>query len=416
MTRARSPIRHVRRLLVAGALLAAAAVAALVGLGVGAASPEEEPPATPRSSGIHLWEFDGRPKHPTDAAYARTVAEQSEIVIGREGWHAYLDEMHDARPGVRVGLYRSGIAVGGEELAWVRANHPGWLLRDADGRLVKNEWRLYLVNPASDGVRAWRAKRAVADARRGYDVAYLDALGLYGLLASSGVPIDPRTGEAFTPDSWITATAGLARAVSKAVDVPLIANGLRDGRAYYGRLPAGGEFIGTRHLVDSIQGGVFEGCFRSAMEPIDAWPTEEDWVEQVNAIADVDARGKWSLCLVKTWTDSTAAERQQWHDYALASVLLGGGVNSQFHFSGEPGEPTTTLWPNSQAPLGKSAGSRFERGGAYLRRFANGIVVVNPGESTVTVDLGGTYRTLAGDEVDSVRMRAHTGVVLVEEL
>jgi hypothetical protein len=41
---------------------------------------------------------------------------------------------------------------------------------------------------------------------------------------------------------------------------------------------------------------------------------------------------------------------------------------------------------------------------------------VNPGESTVTVDLGATYRTLAGDEVDSVRMRAHTGVVLVEEL
>jgi hypothetical protein len=389
------------------------AVAALAGAlaGVGGTSAGA---AISTSSGIHLWRFDGRPANPPDAAYANEVARQADILVGRDGWKPYIAGMHTAHPGIIVSPYRSGVAVGGTDLDWVKKNHPDWLLKDTNGRTISNEWGLTLINPANAGVRQWEADRAKKDQAAGWDATYLDALGLYGLLSSSSKPVDPSTKKPFTMDTWIRATAGLAAYVDKAITIPLIANGARDGRTYYGYTDSG-TFVGTKALTPSAQGHVFEGCFRPAKAALSAWPTLQNWTYQINAIADVQRQGKMSLCMIKTWgSGATAASRQQWHDFALASTLLVNAGKSYFLFSGEPGEASNTMWPNERAAIGAPTGAYTRQGAAYVRKFSTGVVVVNPGATAQTVSLGGTYKTSTGASVTTVKANPHTGQILVK--
>ncbi len=370
--------------------------------------------AIPTADGTHLWAFDGRPANPKDAAYATRVARIADIVVGRDGWKPYIASMHRTKPGIVVTPYRSGMGVGGADLEWMKQNHPDWLLKDTAGRHIVNEWGLTLMNPASAGVRGWQADRARRDQAAGWDATYLDALGLYGLLSSSARPVDPSTGKPFTLDSWMNATSGLAAAVDRAITIPLIANGLRDGRTFYGYTDAG-RFVGTRTLVPNAQGHVFEGCFRAAKAPISAWPPVADWKMQVDAIAAVQAAGKLSLCMTKTWSaTATDTQRQQWHDFGLASTLLVNAGRSYFHFTGRQGEPADTRWPNTRRGIGTPAGARTTQGNLHVRRFTTGMVVVNPSGTAQTIALGGSYKTLSGATVTSLRAAPHTGHLLVK--
>jgi hypothetical protein len=77
--------------------------------------------------------------------------------------------------------------------------------------------------------------------------------------------------------------------------------------------------------------------------------------------------------------------------------------------------PEYTIAQNLGAPTSGSTTVRSGSATVYERRFANGIVVVNPtGASSGTVPLGGTY-TGTGNEptqVSSVTLRPQTGLIL----
>jgi len=51
--------------------------------------------------------------------------------------------------------------------------------------------------------------------------------------------------------------------------------------------------------------------------------------------------------------------------------------------------------------------------GVYERRFTSGIVVANVSGSSVTVNLGGTYKTVSGSSLGSVTLANGNGAVLV---
>jgi hypothetical protein len=51
--------------------------------------------------------------------------------------------------------------------------------------------------------------------------------------------------------------------------------------------------------------------------------------------------------------------------------------------------------------------------GVYERRFTGGIVVANVSGSSVTVNLGGTYKTVSGSSLGSVTLANGNGAVLV---
>lgn len=107
--------------------------------------------------------------------------------------------------------------------------------------------------------------------------------------------------------------------------------------------------------------------------------------------------------------------------YGLASMLLAAGAYSYYDSDKNLGTPSYTFWAEytSAQNLGPASGpyTTVTSGGAtvYERRFARGIVVVNPTTSASgSVALGGTY-TGSGNEptnVSSVTLSAQSGLIL----
>ena len=109
----------------------------------------------------------------------------------------------------------------------------------------------------------------------------------------------------------------------------------------------------------------------------------------------------------------TQAQKDAWHQYSLASFLLGNTGTSFFTFSyAEGNDPTATygLWTTE---LGAPVEAYRKSNGTYQRRFANGLVLVNPTSSTVRVPVSGTYRDLSGASVtSSATLSPHSGTIL----
>ncbi|MGH3600370.1 MAG: hypothetical protein ACRDQH_08850, partial [Pseudonocardiaceae bacterium] len=94
------------------------------------------------------------------------------------------------------------------------------------------------------------------------------------------------------------------------------------------------------------------------------------------------------------------------------SYLLGTEGRSQFFFSDDPNASSTVPFAWYQTQLGAPQGDFAKLNGVYQRQFVTGKVLVNPTTSPATVDLGGTYYTLARQQVTSVTVAPNTGVIL----
>ena len=84
---------------------------------------------------------------------------------------------------------------------------------------------------------------------------------------------------------------------------------------------------------------------------------------------------------------ATTSQRQQWHDYTLASFLLAKGDTAYYVFHGSQYESALADWGEKRLAIGSPLGARTQAGNAWIRRFSNGIAVVNPGDTTVRVPL-----------------------------
>ena len=352
-------------------------------------------------SGVHTWLFDGSNTVVNNASAATTVAKRNDVIVGVPGYGGYLGVMKAAHPGIIVAEYHKGTTVK-SDFPWVYANHRDWLLKDAGGNILKSSWGGYLINPELSAVRQWEASYAQAQQAAGWTGIYMDAMGSMAFYGFRSTPIDPQTGKAFTLDKWLAATSGLATAVDQAVTIPVIDNGLNNGTRY---------LLNTHVLADVGQGGVFEGCFRDATDGVGKWPSVTDWLNQVNAIADVQSKGKLALCLTKLWVSATTAQRNQWQQFALASFLLAKGSSADFMFMGSKTQNALATTNAGYPALGTATSARTQQGSTWVRHFQNGVVAVNPGGASASLSLGGSFVDPSGRSVSSATVAPHTGVI-----
>ena len=156
----------------------------------------------------------------------------------------------------------------------------------------------------------------------------------------------------------------------------------------------------------------FVGSYLGTSVPYAEWQGElanEQWSE---------ANGKYEMAVHY----DPSQNQESLDTYGLASMLLdAGGMTS---FSSEATTPTTApydFWPeytaaqNLGAPSGAYTTVTSAGATVYERKFANGIVVVNPTMSaSALVSLGGTYDG-SGNEpasVSSVTLPAQSGLIL----
>jgi hypothetical protein len=98
--------------------------------------------------------------------------------------------------------------------------------------------------------------------------------------------------------------------------------------------------------------------------------------------------------------------------YGLASALMDDGM---FLFVPSTGSQVPAWYDEYAAPLGAAVDApplAPAQNGAYLRRFENGVVLVNPsGTAAATVDVGAGYQRLAGTQDPAVNSGAVQSVV-----
>jgi hypothetical protein len=339
-------------------------------------------------------------------------ARNFDVIVGHpRTFEEHVAAMRAENPGLRFIAYMNGAYARDSEGS---AYAEDLYLRSADGRKVQSSKHgNYLMNVRD---RRWVndvSRECAADtAPGGWDGCYLDMLGP-GTLTPGYVthdPIDPATGAVWTKPDWIAATSALASRVQ--ADHPglfILANGLGTGKQYFSP-----EWGPTSRLLQGAQGGNAQGFVRGTDVPVDQFRKEDQWKNEVDMLVSAGNRGRSVFTMTKIWgVPATSAQKDAVHRFTLATFLLGTDGNQFFFWSddGDQGaDPQRHRYDDvdvgqPQGPYARSAD------GAYTRPFTNAVVVVNPGETTVRVELGSVMTSLDGDAVSSVVLAPHTGDV-----
>jgi putative glycosyl hydrolase-like family 15 (GHL15) protein len=262
--------------------------------------------------------------------------------------------------------YRLGLGLGRTTQvrfgdAWVPEwpAHPQaqWFYR-WHGRRVRQSWGWYLMNPDD---RSWRAYW-VAQVRR--QVATTHADGVF--MDSTSVPNDFGA-STYTPPlpaydpSWELAWSHR------------IERWLAYTQAHVGRpvIVNAGSWVTTRERTDySAAAGIMVEGFATNLAPA-------DWQLELTRALGLIRKDKVVIC--QAYPDVNDVDARM---FDLASYLLVKGNRTYVNF----GEGVGVSWfPEYDVDLGAPLdppGLRRDQG-AFVRRYANGLVVVNPGDSTV---------------------------------
>jgi hypothetical protein len=361
---------------------------------------------------IRNWAAEnmGRDHTHTRAEAIRAAKRFDVIVATKYAYRYHVRAMKKANPDLVLLVYLNGTFA---QKTQGSTFPEDWYSRDANGDKIRSKaYGNYLMDPSERGWVRSRIRTCVGFLRVSrYDGCFVDMLGTAPLEPGylTGSPINPATGEPWTPRRWLWATGALGASVRSVVaPAPVVGNGLRSGSYYFSSSQP------SRRLLRKLDGGAAESWMRTAWQSVDVWPTTSSWRRNVDMLVNAGARGKTVLTLTELWATATDAQRAQWHRFALGSFLLGDDGHSYFSFSGSrTADPTKAmaLW---RIELGTPRGDYFKRSGVFRRRFTRGKVVVNPTTDTYRVRLGGAYIDESGNRRRWVRLGPHEAEVLIE--
>ena len=296
----------------------------------------------------------------------------------------------------------------------VKASNPTWLLYDAKKNIAfSTREDEPLVNIGNEDVKNQIAMN-VANwiAEKSYDGIILNDVGV-DLIRGSLSPIFTGT-KAFTEDQRKDAVENLLRAIRGAApDKIIIVGGYawRDGATFAARTEEASS-------LSAILDGVYMDEFvRSPISKTSEFRSETNWKRDVDYLSAISQDNRIVLVTTRLLGAGLTPElTRQWLNYSVASYLLGkNGAKTYFQF--DSGSLTYLSEPELTAPLGAPAEAYSElTDGLYARKFANGLVLVNPTNDTLEGELDADYKTLSGNPVTGkkIKMTAHTGIILLK--
>jgi hypothetical protein len=345
-------------------------------------------------------------------AQAVALAKNFDVIAAQTNvFPKYIAAMKAARPNLRIVAYVNGMF----DLSPNGTDYPStWYAHDAKGDRIRSTFGNYLLNPANSSWAAAVAKQCSdAISRSHYDGCFLDTLGTAPLTPgyTTGLAINPATGQVWTDTAWLQATSGIARTVQTAnPNAVIMDNGLLNGQKYY--LPVGS----TEPLIAATHVGMVELWLRSNGTPAASYRSEAEWLQDVDMIVNAQAQGFWVATTTKLWVPASSAEQTNWQKYALASFLL--AANGKAYFSFMPNDTDAGLIYDSSwdhINIGNPTDAFSKVGGLYERSFTNGIAVVNPTGSSASINLGGSYKDLNGQTMTSETLAPNTGDVFIKD-
>lgn len=296
-----------------------------------------------------------------------------------------------------------------------RASNPGFLLYDKDGKVaLAPGGESALLNIRNDQIKA-RVAESVAQAAKGYDGVILQGVGAE-LIRPTASPIFTTT-KAFTDQQRRDAVEGLLRAIRARVpDKLLLVSGYawNDGSAFTAR-PAEAQELA------SIADGAYIGSFlRAPISKTNEFLSEANWKKDVDLLANMSQDNKVVLLATRFTEPVSGTQRAEWLRYVVTSYLLGKNGSRTYLQFDSAGDLTYLEDPQLNNRLGTPAEAYSKlTSGLYKRQFANGVVLVNPGEKAIKIDLDAEfkapYETLSGLTVKSIELAAHAGIILISK-
>ena len=369
---------------------------------------------TPGAGHIPVWAADFMAGAVT-VSRARAVrqARHFDMIVALKGtYQKYVDDMKAVNPHLTLLVYLNGVMAQANEGSRYPAD---WYATDANGQRVKSlGFGNFLMRPDESGWVEDVAGRCVSYMKEsGYDGCFLDVLGTAPLSASyvTSPPQDPSTGRPWTETDWLAATRHISDATRSAVSpAPVYGNGLVDGTKYFADVP-------SSTLLKSLDGGMAESFVRDPTSPVLDFRRHSGWTDDLRMLVDAADRGSDALSMTKVWTTATARQRTAIQRYALGTFLLGYEPGHGY-FSFRDDHGLTRYRPIWSVDLGDPIGAAQVIGGAFVRRFENGVVVVNPTAVRIHVGLGshaglsGIRASGRGHRDSRVSVRAHSASIL----
>jgi Hypothetical glycosyl hydrolase family 15 len=347
-------------------------------------------------------DFDPWTSNPTSAQQAF----MREHYYRMQTYSPYFDSRLSWYPGAWE--YKDSYAI---KPGWpVFDEHPEWILRDAAGNM------LYIPYACSGGTcpqfaadvgnpefRAWWIADARAKIELGYGGLWVDDVNFewrIGNGAGDSVrPIDPRTGKQMTLADWRRYFADFMEELRDEFPDIEIAHNVNwaaeptDDPSILRQIDAADYINLERGISDSgITAGTGKYGFETFLALVDR----------------VHARGR--NVIIDDDDDDSVQDR----DYDLAFYFLINDGGDLLSADGDRSRMNPdNFWAGYQTDLGMALGDRYRWNGLFRRDFSCGVVLVNqPQQSTVTVDLGAEFTALNGGLVETVQLPAASGAVL----
>ncbi len=364
-------------------------------------------PASPAAVAGH---FRLALESPAAILHPARTAEHNDFVVLQAWEGRRAAELKAMNPALEVLVYQNlgsmaqgvgagGLSSSGVNFAEADAAYPGWFLLEADGnRIPEQRWSwLWMADVGEPGYQQrWTA----------------NVLNLLRSGPWDGVMMDDTntTTRFHVANPAVIAKYPTDAAYQQAVGSMLAYAGPRIIAAGKLAIPNFGSWVEYPGVVASwlryVSGGMDENFVKWAPALGDGYGDLNYWLTQLREVQTAERMGKTFLAVTRAAPSDRGALRYGW-----ATALLGAAGHTYYYAAGARFEETWS--PSYEVPLGPPRSPALAAAdGSWRRRFARGLVVVNPTPATLRVWLHGTYSGSGLRRARVATMAPHSGLVL----
>jgi hypothetical protein len=341
-----------------------------------------------------------------------TAATRNGYVVLQAWQTQKMEELHRSNPNVKVLVYKNlGFSASGATpegtspsgVAYGEAK-PSWFLKNTSGQNFTGEgfpWLWAMDIGSREYQEKWTQNVVSELTSKGWDGVLLDDASAtmkyhYNPSAIAKYPSDASYAAAM--ESALAYIGPRIQAAGK-LAIPNFATWVETPQTYDNWL----------QYVSGALDEMFVKWGRSA--PGEGYREPGQWKTQMEEARYANQHGKIFLAFTQGTTGDTQAQR-----YGYASVLMGSESASLSSYAYTPNYATEQWMPEYEYEIGSPTGlASVGSEGVWRRGFSNGLVLVNPSNTTRTVSFGGTYSGSGLTNATGGTMGPHTSLILYGE-
>jgi hypothetical protein len=252
----------------------------------------------------------------------------------------------------------------------IQKKHPDWFLQNTFGQVVANDNGYKLMDPASDGWRAyWLDRIRVSQEQLGWQGVFLD--NVEGSL-------NKRIEYGAIPKNYLN-DASYQAAIESNLRYLYLNYFKPKGRPLFANIISVNDAAVWFRYMQYLDGAMIENF---AVGWHDDYIKAPAWEAQLDLVEKTQALGKEMILVSQGSQDNSKREV-----FSLASYLLVNNGKAYFRYADADVYEQNWMFNNYYLKLGSPLRPRYKDGNAWKRDFEYGQVTVNPAANTASIVL-----------------------------